>query len=256
MSLKDILGSFTGQTQAKYLKQANQEASKYMQTGYDDARNSMRTGYDTSTQYYDKAYNLYNPSIEQGRQAYDFYTNALGLNGYDKATAAASTMLNNPIFNNMNNAAQDRTNALFNSRGDSAGGNAQVAAQRALQDNVFNYLGAYRDLGNRGDNAINNQANIRMKQGGNATDYYNNLGNLNYGYGASRGGQAINYGNARAQAAGTLPQNIINGFAAFMGGSPQSTNYQSGNSQAGTTQSSNNLNRYGLQFGNSFFGIS
>lgn len=234
MSLKDILGSFTGQTQSKYLKRA-----------YGDAQNYLNTGYNDAMKYKNTAYGMYNPMVMEGKKAWDLYQGALGLKGMNAANAAKDTIYNNPIFTDTNNRAQQDTLAYMNARGGAGGGNALAAQQRALQDNLFKYLGLVEGIGTRGDQGLTNQANIRLGQG-----------DLAYGYGGTRAGMATNYGNARAQAAGTLPQNLINMGAAFMGGSPSPTNYMSGNQpikgdaaawngwNPQAQQSSNNLSNY------------
>lgn len=227
--------SFMGNDQRRDIQKANKKATKYINTGYDDTMG-----------FKNQAYGLYDPVTQQGRAAYDLYTNALGLNGGDKAQSASDTIYNNPLFRDMNNYTQRENQALFNSRGDSAGGNAQWAAQDVTQKNLMNYLAMIRGVGDRGDQATNAQANIRLGQG-----------DLAWGRAGTLAGQEINKGNALAAARSIGPQNMINLAGTVVSaatGMPRLGGSQPVYSEAGTAanggwsttanQSSNNLMSY------------
>ena len=103
---------------------------------------------------------------------------------------------------------------LLNARGASGGGLANIAAQRVFQQSAGNWLDRYRDAGQQGFQATNAQANIRAGQGDAA-----------YGYGATKAGNAINYGNALAETRGIGVNNLLNivgtgikGYNALYGG--------------------------------------
>lgn len=169
--------NFTGKSQAKDLKNANAEATAHLAAGYkqQDAR-------------YNEAAGLFQPYADQGRNANDFYYNALGLGTPEQQTTSLNTLTSNPLFQG---ELGQQSNALMrnlNARGASGGGQAQVAGQRVFQQTAGNWLDRYKDLGQQGYNATGNIAGIRTGQGDNAM-----------GYRASLAGNAINMGNATAQ---------------------------------------------------------
>lgn len=161
----------------------------------------MQQGYDQSQGYYNQAADLFDPYAEAGTKANDFYTNALGLNGDEARAGAIGTLTSNPLFQGQ--LAQE-SNALMknlNARGQSGGGLANIAGQRVFQQTAGNWLDRYRDAGSQGFQATGAQAGIRTGQGDNA-----------YGFGASKAGQQINYGNALAESRGIGVNNLLNAF--------------------------------------------
>lgn len=242
----DILGSITGDTQKKYLTQSYNKSNNYIKKGTDQAYG-----------YMDEAKNMYSPMVQEGKAAWDMYNNALGLNGVANAGIAAQSIYTNPIFTDMNNYTQQQNLAYQNARGNAGGGNALWASQDITRKQMNDWLNRYAKLGERGDEGLNKVAGITLGKG-----------DLAYGSNATLAGNALSHGNAMAQAAGTLPNNIINATAAFMGGSPSTPTYnqqptwaQNGSQANGgwstVAQADPNYNsRYGLQFGNNFFGWS
>jgi hypothetical protein len=79
-----------------------------------------------------------------------------------------------------------------------AGGTAAMAGQRVFQQTAGNWLDRYRDAGQQGFQATGQQAGIRSAQGDNAM-----------GYGATRAGQAVNYGNALSQTRNAGLNNLL-----------------------------------------------
>lgn len=187
MGWSDFFGSFTGATQQKAIDAANKKSNQYLDTGYADARGD-----------YTSAISGYDPYVQSGTQANEFYRNALGLGGADAQGTAISTLTSNPLF--LGELAQD-SNALsrvLNAQGASGGGKAQLAAQRVFQQNAGNWLDRYANLGSQGFQATGARANALTNRGNLATDYA-----------SAKAGNAINYGNARAANAGTTLNNLF-----------------------------------------------
>jgi hypothetical protein len=174
------------------------KARKDIANANNQANAALSEGYGQQQQRYDQAFDMYSPYAQQGQKANDFYTDALGLGGQDAQNQAVGTLTSNPLFSGQ--LAQD-SNALsrqLNARGMGAGGTAAMAGQRVFQQTAGNWLDRYRDAGRQGFEATNQQGNIRMGQGDNAM-----------GYGATRAGQAINYGNALSQTRNAGLNNLL-----------------------------------------------
>lgn len=183
-----FFGSFTGSDQRKDLRRADAQATAALDKGYGDSMGR-----------YDDAYGLYAPYAQQGSQANAFYNDALGLNGDAARATAQGTITSDPMWSGKLAQDQNAMMKYLNARGQAGGGMAALAGQRLLYDNYSNALDRYRDAGRQGFEATGQQAGIRMGQGDNA-----------YGFGATKAGQAINYGNAMAQARGIGVNNLMN----------------------------------------------
>jgi len=182
-----FFSSFTGSAQRKDIRNANNQANAALDKGYADSQG-----------YYGQAASAYDPYVEAGSKGQDTYNALLGLNGADARSSAQGMLTSDPLF--QGGLAQD-SNALLrnlNARGASGGGQAQLAAQRVLQQNYGTYLDRYRDAGQQGFQATGAQSNVRAAQGDNA-----------YGYGATKAGQAINYGNAMASSRNIGLNNLL-----------------------------------------------
>lgn len=180
--------SFTGKSQRKDIQRAQGQANAALDQGYSQSQG-----------YYDQAAGLFDPYVQQGSKANAFYYNALGLNGNDARDQAQGTITSDPLFTGK--LAQDQNAALkyLNARGEAGGGLAALAGQRVLYQNYNNALDRYRDAGSQGLTATNALSGVRMGQGDNA-----------YGYAATKAGNAINYGNAMAQARNIGVNNLFN----------------------------------------------
>lgn len=191
-----FFGSFTGSDQRKDIRNANNKASAAIDKGYADSQG-----------YYNQAASAYDPYVQAGGKANDTYNALLGLNGADARSSAQGMLTSDPLF--QGGLAQD-SNALLrnlNARGASGGGQAQLAAQRVLQQNYGQWLDRYRDAGQQGFQASNALSNVRAAQGDNA-----------YGYGATKAGQAINYGNAMSSSRNIGINNLLNVAGTAIGG--------------------------------------
>jgi hypothetical protein len=179
-----------GSAQEDTLRQADAEAKR-----------SLNKGFKQQNQRYDEAYGLYQPYAEQGREANDFYYNALGLGTPEQQTTALNTLTSNPLFQGQLGQESNALARSLNARGASGGGQAQLAAQRVFQQNAGNWLNRYRDLGGQGLQVTGQQAGIRTAQGDNA-----------YGHFGNQAGRAINTGNAMAQMQTNSANNLMNAF--------------------------------------------
>ncbi len=185
-----FFGSFFGSDQRSDIRRGNAQATRALDSGYKESMGR-----------YDQAADLYSPYAQQGGQAQTFYNNALGLNGDAARAGAQQTITSDPLWSGK--LAQDEGNSLayLNARGQAGGGAAALAGQRVLQQNYGNWLDRYRDVGRQGFEATNQQAGIRTGQGDAA-----------YGYGATKAGQAINYGNALASSRNIGVNNLMGAF--------------------------------------------
>jgi hypothetical protein len=96
----------------------------------------------------------------------------------------------------------DQSNALLrqlNARGNTYGGKAALAGARVGRENYEGWLNRLMGQGQQGGQYAGQQASIRSGQG-----------DLRYGFGATKAGQEINYGNARAENRNTGINNLLN----------------------------------------------
>lgn len=181
------LDAFTGKAQQKALTAANAQANAALDSGYGESKD-----------YYNEAYDNLTPYAQQGQQGSKMYMDLLGLNGAEARAAAQGIITSDPQWSGK--MAQDSNAVLrmMNSRGAGAGGAAALAGQRVLTQNYGNAMDRYGQLGQQGAQVAGQQSQIRMGQGDNA-----------YGYGATKAGNTINYGNAMAQAKGIGVNNLL-----------------------------------------------
>jgi hypothetical protein len=98
----------------------------------------------------------------------------------------------------MEDLAQNRLLRSLNARGVSDSGQQRLASARVQQENYGNYLNRLMGLGQQGQQVAGAQSGLQAQMGDNAM-----------GYGATRAGQAINYGNAVADARGIGMNNVL-----------------------------------------------
>lgn len=179
--------SLLGNSQRQDITRANNQANA-----------ALDQGYNASQDYYGQAASAYQPYTQTGQQANTFYANALGLNGADARSSAESTITSDPLWSGK--FALDSNNILkaYNARGLGTSGAALEAGQRSLYENYGNALDRYANLGGQGLSAANGQAGVYQNQGNNA-----------FGYGATKAGNAISYGNALAANENTGLNNIL-----------------------------------------------
>lgn len=174
------------------------QARRDMASANKKATAALGEGYGQQTAAYDEAGAMYDPYIASGGNALERYNDLIGLNGGEAAGGAYDALASLPAFSGK--LAQD-SNAVarnLNARGMGAGGTAAMAGERVLQQNIGNWLDRYRDAGRDGFSATGAKSNIVMGKGDAAM-----------GYGATRAGQAVNYGNSLSQSRNAGLNNLL-----------------------------------------------
>lgn len=159
---------------------------------------TLTEGYDTATGRLDEAFDLFTPYAEQGQQANERYNQLLGLGTQEERDAAQKTYLDDPAFQGMLGLESNRLLKQLNARGQTYGGTAALAGARTGLEGYGNYLNRLQGQGQQGFNAATNQANTRSNQS-----------NLDFGFGATKAGSEINFGNAVAQAKQAPLNNLL-----------------------------------------------
>lgn len=180
--------SFFGKDQEEDIKRAKKKSDKALDSGYQGANS-----------YYDQGYDQLNPYAQQGTQANSLYGQAIGLGTDEERAAAQMRYFTDPAFQSV---LGQQSNALLrnlNARGQSGGGKAMMAAGRLGTENYNNWLNRLQQQGQQGGQFASQQSNIRLGQG-----------DLRYGYGATKAGNEINYGNAMAANRNTGINNLLN----------------------------------------------
>lgn len=188
-----FFSSFFGGDQRKDLQRANAQASAEMAGGRDRYNQRM-----------DEAYSLIQPMAERGNEA-----NAMHAALLRGDPEAVQQFQSNPIL--QGKIAQD-SNAMLrylNARGGATGGRGLAAAQQVAQRGALDFLDRYGQFGQQVQ-AMGALAGIRQGQG-----------DMEYGYGASKAGQAVNFGNAMAESRNIGVNNLLNlagvGIKAYTG---------------------------------------
>lgn len=180
--------SFTGKSQRRDLQYAQTQANAALDQGY--AQSQSR---------YDQAAGLFEPQATTGARAGTFYDDAIGLNGADARNTAQGVITSDPLWTGALAEDQNALMRMMNARGESGNGKAYLAGQRVLAQNYGNALDRYKTRADTGTQAVGTLAGIRTAQGDNA-----------YGYGATKAGQATNYGNAISETRGVGVNNLMN----------------------------------------------
>lgn len=135
-----------------------------------------------------------------------FYRDLLGLNGTDARDRSQGVITSDPLWTGELAQGQNAMLRYRNARGGVGAGKTLLAGQRVLADQYGSWLDKYKNRAIGGQQARTN------------------LSNLDYGYGATRAGQAIQHGNAMVQARNSGVNNVLNlagagleAFAAYNG---------------------------------------
>lgn len=179
---------FFGSSAKKDLRNAKAKSDAALDQGYQSAQGR-----------YDEAFDMFTPYAEQGSEANRLYGHAIGLGTDEERAAAQSRYFSDPA---MSAVLGQQSNALLrqlNARGNTYGGKAALAGARVGLENYGGWLNRLSDQGQQGGQYAGQQAGIRMGQG-----------DLDYGYGATKAGNEINFGNAMAQSRSTGVNNLLN----------------------------------------------
>lgn len=183
-----FLGDLFGSSGRKDLQRANASASKSLKEGYDQAQG-----------YYNQAYDIFTPLAQDASSDLGTYRQAIGLGTPEQQSTAQSRYFSDPaqqaIMGQQSNALLRQLNARGNGTG---GGILAMAGARLGNEQYQGWLNRLQGLGGDAGQYATQQASIRSGQGDSA-----------WGYGATRAGQAVNFGSAMAQQRNTGINNLL-----------------------------------------------
>lgn len=186
---------FSGKSAKKDIRAANAKAEAAVDRG-----NAQAQG------YYDQAYGEYAPYAglgQQGMADQNIYRQAIGLGTPEERAAAQDRYFSDPAYARMNDQNQNAMMRYQNARGSVGGGKAALAGARVANEGYQGWLDRTRDVGQNamatGFGAASARAGIRTGQADQA-----------WGYGTTKAGNAVNYGNAMAASRGILTNNLLN----------------------------------------------
>lgn len=197
--MPSLLDSFTGAGAAKAARRSEQEAAGYLNSGLATATGNMTGGYNS-------AMSRIQPYMQGGQGAYNLYNDFMGVNGRPAQSNAMSSYQSSPYMSYLQQQGQRAVDRRANAGGGYYSGNALSEASRVNQgiasQDYNQYLAQLAQLGQQGQ---------QMSQFGGNLDWQHGsaLANLNYGNAQQLAGNAINRGNAEAQASGTLLNNLM-----------------------------------------------
>lgn len=212
VSLGDLWGGFTGESQKKFTNEAFANSTRELQQGRDKGLDAYNTGYGEAKGYL-------SPYATSGGQANNLYGTYLGLNGADAQRGALQQYAGADPFRQFNEDQSNRGIARqFNRMGMLDSGNSRLAMSRASLErgsqDYNNYLGRLSQLGQQGMGAAGQLGGYAMQNGGNIAGLWNN-------YGTTQAGNEIQKGNALSQASGIFGNNLMKlggmGIAAMSG---------------------------------------
>lgn len=207
--MPSFMDSFTGAAAAKAARRSEQEAAGYLNSGLQTATGNMTGGYNS-------AMSRIQPYMQGGQGAYNLYNDFMGVNGRPAQSNAMSNYQSSPYMSYLQSQGQRAVDRRANAGGGYYSGNALSEASRVNQgiasQDYNQYMAQLAQLGQQGQQMGQFGANLDWQHG-------SGLANLNYGNAQQLAGNAINRGNAEAQASGTLMNNLLGlgslGISAF-----------------------------------------
>lgn len=203
-----FFSAFTGKAQKRDIEAANAQSNAALAQGYADYNTNM----DKASGFYDKAYGQYdqlNPWVQGGAKAQGMYADALGVNGQGAAQGANSVYFDSPVWQQINDRSQNALMRYQNSRGGIGSGAALAAGSNTAYQNYGNWLNQLQGLGSQGGQYATQQVQGRVGALQGQAGLSQDRAQTAYGYGGTRAGQAINYGNAMAQTRGIGVNNLM-----------------------------------------------
>lgn len=197
--MPSLWDSFSGAGAAKAARRSEQEAAGYLNSGLQTATGNMTGGYNS-------AMSRIQPFMQGGQGAYNLYNDFMGVNGRPAQSNAMSNYQSSPYMSYLQSQGQRAVDRRANAGGGYYSGNALSEASRVNQgiasQDYNQYLAQLAQLGQQGQ---------QMSQFGGNLDWQHGsaLANLNYGNAQQLAGNAINRGNAEAQASGALWNNVL-----------------------------------------------
>lgn len=219
-----FLGSFTGSSQRKDIRNAYNDSSQMLQQGYDKAQGNLTSGYDRANAGYDqargdvtsgygnalaalgqgvdKAAGYYQPWYDSGTQANTVYGNALGLNGGAAQANAVSSYKQNPFLQQQSDFANKGLMQQMNARGLSGSGTAAAAVAQASMGRAAgdydNWLSRLAGVSGQGQQAGAQLGSLYANQGQQTANMYAQQGSDLANISGQRAGMGWNYGQAQA----------------------------------------------------------
>lgn len=192
--------AFTGKAQADQIKKSSKEAMGHLDTGATQARGELG-------QYYDQAQGFLNPYLQGGGQANNLLAAYLGAAGPEAQRQAFANFQNDPGYQAQFNAGVNALDRSATARGGLYSGAAMKGLQeygQQFQRQAFNdRISQLQGFSGQGLQAASGAAGLASNQG-------NALSNLSFGLGQQKASNAINKGNALAQASGIGVNNLMN----------------------------------------------
>lgn len=195
-----FFGSLFGSDQRKAIKQSSATASKALQQGYDTGRTDITSGAD-------KAYGYLDPFVASGGKANALLMDALGVNGPEAQARYYSEYQHDPGFEAEMAGGVKALDTSATARGGLYSGNAMKAVsdygRTKIGESFTRRINALMPIAAQGGQMAGAAAGVASNTG-------NTLGSLSFGFGQQKAANAINRGNALAQAANIGPQNMLN----------------------------------------------
>lgn len=184
---------FSGKSAQKDIKSANKKAIGHLDQGYADLKGE-----------YGQAFDLFDPYAQSGAAGNAMYADAIGLNGVDKRQGIVDQYAGSadPFMKFNEDRALQAVNRGANASGQFGSGVAALAGARATQEvgsNAWNtLLDRWNGVSGQGMQAAGAQAGIKT-----------GLGDSAWNVGATKAGQATNFGNSMAASRSTLTNNLL-----------------------------------------------
>ncbi len=197
--MPSLWDSFSGAGAAKAARRSEAEAASHLGNGLSTATGNYNTGYTN-------AMSRIQPYMQGGQGAYNLYSDFMGVNGRPAQSNAMSNYQSSPYMSYLQSQGQRAVDRRANAGGGYYSGNALQEASRVNQgiasQDYNQYLSQLGNMSTQGQQMGQFGANLDTQHG-------NSLATLNYGNAQQLAGNAINRGNAEAQANGTLWNNVM-----------------------------------------------
>ena len=197
--MPSLWDSFSGAGAAKAARRSEAEAASHLGNGLTSALGNIASGFTGAMGHV-------NPFIRGGMGAYNLLSDHLGINGRPAQTNAMANYQSSPYMSYLQGQGQRAVDRRANAGGGYYSGNALLEASKVNQDIASRdydaNLSRLGGLAGQGQQAAQFGANLEWNRGQAES-------NLNYGHAQQLAGNAINRGNAEAQANGTLWNNIM-----------------------------------------------
>jgi hypothetical protein len=205
-----FLGSFLGYDQQKDIKSAKAASDV-----------ALKTGLDTGTAQYEAAKTYFDPYAASGQAANAMYSSAIGLNGQPAYQQVVDNFMGDPFRQSNEDFANKQLANLYNAKGGLYAGNAMLAAARGSLERGSTDWNAWLDR-------LNGQQGVGYQAASSQAGLTQGQGDMAYGYGQTKAGNEINFGNAMASARNIGINNILGAagtVAKFVAPNPYSLAY-------------------------------